>query len=91
MVGITVGITVIILLVQAWGSYDLIQKIFRWLALALFSYVAAAFLARPQLSEVLIATAAVALLDFDDEVIPGFAPWCTMMSRYTVVPCSSSD
>ena len=53
VIGITVGITVVILLVQAWGSYDLIQKIFRWLALALFSYVAAAFLAHPQMREVL--------------------------------------
>lgn len=53
VVGITVGITVIILLVQAWGSYDLIQRIFRWLALALFSYVAAAFLAHPNFAEVL--------------------------------------
>jgi NRAMP (natural resistance-associated macrophage protein)-like metal ion transporter len=53
VVGITVGITVIILMVQAWGSYDLIQRIFRWLALALFSYVAAAFLARPNFAEVL--------------------------------------
>jgi len=53
VIGITVGITVIILLVQAWGSYDLIQRIFRWLALALFSYVAAAFLAHPNFAEVL--------------------------------------
>src|SRR5581483_9459468 len=53
VIGITVGITVIVLLIQVWGSYDLIQKIFRWLALALFSYVAAAFLAHPHLSEVL--------------------------------------
>ena len=53
VIGITVGITVIILLVQAWGSYDLIQRIFRWLALALFSYVAAAFLAHPNFPEVL--------------------------------------
>jgi NRAMP (natural resistance-associated macrophage protein)-like metal ion transporter len=52
VLGITVGITVLVLLVQAYGSYDLIQKIFRWLALALFSYVAAAFLAHPNFAEV---------------------------------------
>ena len=45
--GITIGIAAIILVLQTWGSYQLLQKIFAGLALALFAYVGAAFLARP--------------------------------------------
>lgn len=46
---IVVGITLIILALQIWGSYTLIRQIFRWLALALLAYVGAAFLAKPEL------------------------------------------
>jgi Mn2+/Fe2+ NRAMP family transporter len=54
--GITVAIAIFILAVQAWGSYQLLQKIFATLALALFAYVGAAFLARPNPAEFLRAT-----------------------------------
>jgi NRAMP (natural resistance-associated macrophage protein)-like metal ion transporter len=54
--GITVGITVLILAVQTWGSYQLLQKIFAVLALALFAYVGAAILARPHVLEFLGST-----------------------------------
>jgi NRAMP (natural resistance-associated macrophage protein)-like metal ion transporter len=54
--GITIGITVLILAVQTWGSYQLLQKIFAVLALALFAYVGAAILARPHLPEFLSST-----------------------------------
>ena len=54
--GITVGIAVTILVIQAWGSYQLLQKIFAGLALALFAYVGAAFIARPHASEFVWAT-----------------------------------
>jgi NRAMP (natural resistance-associated macrophage protein)-like metal ion transporter len=54
--GITVAIAVIILLIQAWGSYALLQKIFAGLALALFAYVGAAFIAHPHAREFLVAT-----------------------------------
>ena len=54
--GITVGIALLILGLQAWGSYELLQNIFKWLAIALFAYVGATFLAKPNLSEVLRAT-----------------------------------
>ena len=47
--GIVVGISLIILALQIWGSYTLIRNIFRWLALALLAYVGAAFLAKPEL------------------------------------------
>src|SRR4051812_39674284 len=45
-----------ILLLQIWGSYTLIRDVFRWLALALLAYPAAAFLARPDWHAVLIGT-----------------------------------
>ncbi|GJE44125.1 Nramp family divalent metal transporter [Methylobacterium soli] len=46
----------VILAFQVFGSYTLLRNIFRWLALALFAYVAAALLARPDPGEVLRAT-----------------------------------
>jgi Mn2+/Fe2+ NRAMP family transporter len=46
----------LILGLQTWGSYALLQKIFKWLALALLSYVGAAFLAKPDLAQVLRGT-----------------------------------
>ena len=39
-------------MLQVWGSYAALQKIFKWLALALFSYVGAAVLAKPDLAAV---------------------------------------
>lgn len=48
--------TAIILIVQVWGSYRLLAKIFKWLTLALFAYVGSAFLARPDWSAVLAGT-----------------------------------
>lgn len=45
-----------ILAFQIFGSYALLRDIFRWLALALFAYVAAAILARPDPAEVLRGT-----------------------------------
>ncbi|MBV9342010.1 MAG: divalent metal cation transporter [Acidobacteria bacterium] len=49
--GITVGIAVLILILQSWGSYELLQNIFGTLALALFAYVGAAFLAKPEVRD----------------------------------------
>ena len=54
--GITVGIAIIILAVQTWGSYQLMQKVFAGLTLALFAYVGAAFIAGPHPREFLPAT-----------------------------------
>jgi NRAMP (natural resistance-associated macrophage protein)-like metal ion transporter len=45
-----------IVLVQIYGSYALISRIFKWLTLTLFAYIAAAFLARPHWREVLTGT-----------------------------------
>jgi Mn2+/Fe2+ NRAMP family transporter len=51
-----VPITVSILTVQVFGSYRLIARIFKWLTVALFAYIAAAFFAKPHWGDVLIAT-----------------------------------
>jgi NRAMP (natural resistance-associated macrophage protein)-like metal ion transporter len=49
---IVVPTTAAILTLQVWGSYLLIRKIFRWLALVLLAYVVAAFMADPEWSNV---------------------------------------
>ena len=49
--GITIAIALIILVLQTWASYQFLQKILGGLALALFAYVGAAFLAKPHLSQ----------------------------------------
>lgn len=46
----------IIFSLQVLGSYNLLRNIFRWLALALFAYVGAAILAKPDLMGVLRGT-----------------------------------
>jgi NRAMP (natural resistance-associated macrophage protein)-like metal ion transporter len=51
-----VPISLLIVALQFWGSYRLIARVFKWLTLALFAYVGAAFLARPAWGEVLKAT-----------------------------------
>ena len=51
-----VPISLMIVALQFWGSYRLITRIFKWLTLTLFAYVGAAFLARPDWSDVLKAT-----------------------------------
>jgi NRAMP (natural resistance-associated macrophage protein)-like metal ion transporter len=51
-----VPVTLIILVVQIWGSYRLLATIFKWLTLALFSYILAAFFAHPHWRAVLRGT-----------------------------------
>ena len=53
---IIVSIALMIVALQIYGSYRLIQKIFKWLALTLFAYIGAAFFAKPHWGEVLKAT-----------------------------------
>ncbi|WP_331300737.1 Nramp family divalent metal transporter [Methylobacterium oryzae] len=53
---IVVGAAAAILGLQIFGSYALLRDIFRWLALALFAYVAAAILAKPDPAEILRGT-----------------------------------
>lgn len=42
-----IPIAIAIVVLQVWGSYRVMVKIFKWLTLSLFAYVIAAFLARP--------------------------------------------
>jgi NRAMP (natural resistance-associated macrophage protein)-like metal ion transporter len=66
---ITIVITALLIFgLQLFGSYTLIRNVFRWLALALLAYVAAAVLAKPNLREVLLATF-VPHLHFDREFL----------------------
>lgn len=51
-----VPVTIVILLVQVWGSYRLIERTFKWLALALLAYIGSAFFAKPDWFEVLRGT-----------------------------------
>lgn len=53
---VIVGVTIFILALQIWGSYATLQRIFKWLALALFAYVGAAVLAKPDLTAVIWGT-----------------------------------
>jgi NRAMP (natural resistance-associated macrophage protein)-like metal ion transporter len=45
-----------IIALQVFGSYRVIEKIFKWLALALLAYIAAALFARPDVARVLAGT-----------------------------------
>ncbi len=61
-------IAITIVLVQIFGSYNLIVKIFKWLTLTLFAYIAAAFLAKPNWAEVLKATL-IPTIRFDNQYL----------------------
>lgn len=50
------SIGAITLVLQIWGSYTLIRNLFRVLALSLLTYVASAFMAHPNLGEVIRGT-----------------------------------
>lgn len=49
-------IAVAIVVLQVWGSYRLIVRVFKWLTISLFAYVVAAFLSRPDWPSVAQAT-----------------------------------
>jgi Mn2+/Fe2+ NRAMP family transporter len=53
---------------QVLGSYELLRSVFRWLTLALFAYVAAAVMARPDPLEILRATV-IPHVRFDAELL----------------------
>jgi NRAMP (natural resistance-associated macrophage protein)-like metal ion transporter len=65
---IVVVVAAIVLALQVFGSYTLIRNVFRWLALSLLAYAAAAVLAKPDLREVLRGTF-VPTLRFDREFL----------------------
>jgi Mn2+/Fe2+ NRAMP family transporter len=51
-----VPVALVILGLQFLASYHLIAKVFKWLTLALFAYIASAFFARPDIGQVLRGT-----------------------------------
>jgi len=51
---VPIGVGIVVL--QIFGSYAVISKIFKWLTLTLFAYIVAAFMAKPHWREVLKAT-----------------------------------
>lgn len=51
-----VPVAIAILLLQVFGSYELIARVFKWLTLALLAYIASAFFAHPDLGLVLRGT-----------------------------------
>jgi NRAMP (natural resistance-associated macrophage protein)-like metal ion transporter len=51
-----VPVALVIVALQIWTHYDTIVKIFKWLTLTLFAYIAAAILAKPHWGEALKAT-----------------------------------
>jgi Mn2+/Fe2+ NRAMP family transporter len=63
-----VPVALSIVVLQVYGSYRLIAKVFKWLSLTLFAYIAAAFLARPHWGEVLRSTF-VPRLGFDGQYL----------------------
>lgn len=56
IIAMIVPVTLIILVIQIWGSYRLIERTFKWLTLALLAYIGSAFFAKPDWSEVLKGT-----------------------------------
>ena len=63
-----VPIALVIVALQIWSHYRTIVKIFKWLTITLFAYIAAAFLARPHWAEALKATF-VPHVSFDHEYL----------------------
>ncbi len=63
-----VPITAILVALQFWGSYTLIERTFKWLTLALFAYVATAFFVHPDAGEVLKASL-VPVIRFDSKFL----------------------
>jgi NRAMP (natural resistance-associated macrophage protein)-like metal ion transporter len=51
-----VPISMVMVIIQIWGSYRLIANTFKWLALSLIAYIGSSFFAHPDLREVLRAT-----------------------------------
>ncbi len=62
------GVTLTVLALQVFASYTLIRNVFRWLALALLAYVAAALLAKPDIGPVIKGTL-VPTIRFDREFL----------------------
>ncbi|MGI9147983.1 MAG: NRAMP family divalent metal transporter [Chloroflexota bacterium] len=76
-----VPIALAIVVLQIWGSYRLIAGTFKWLCIALFAYVGAGLLSRPDWAEVLRATI-IPTIHFDS----GFATTLVAILGTTISP-----
>src|SRR6202163_2807542 len=76
-----VPIAIAIVVLQVWGSYRLIAGTFKWLCIALFAYVGAGLLARPNWTEVLGRTI-IPTIQFD----AGFATTLVAILGTTISP-----
>lgn len=56
IVALIVPIAAVLLALQIWGSYEVISRVFKWLTLSLFAYIAAALFAHPNALHVLEGT-----------------------------------
>ncbi|HEX9016621.1 MAG TPA: divalent metal cation transporter [Chloroflexota bacterium] len=56
VVALVLPVTLVVVGLMIWGSYRLIANVFKWLTLALFAYVGASLLARPDAGAVLKGT-----------------------------------
>ncbi|HXT48226.1 MAG TPA: Nramp family divalent metal transporter [Gemmatimonadaceae bacterium] len=73
---------IVILLFLMFGSYSLLLRIFKWLTLVLFAYVAAAFLAKPQWREVVRGTFLPQITATKDYLFTFVAIFGTTISPY---------
>ena len=73
---------IVILLFLMYGSYSLLLRIFKWLTLVLFAYVAAAFLAKPVWSEVFRGTFVPRIVVSKDYLFTFVAIFGTTISPY---------
>jgi NRAMP (natural resistance-associated macrophage protein)-like metal ion transporter len=65
-----------------WSSYERMARVFKWLTLVLFAYVAASFLAHPDWREVLTGTFHVRIPHADDAALTIVAILGTTISPY---------
>src|ERR1043165_5671420 len=63
-----IPVAVIILVLQFWGTYALIEHLFKWLALALCAYIVTAFFTSPNAHEVLRGSL-IPTISFDNKFI----------------------
>ena len=76
------GFAVLILALLVYETYPIIAKVFKWLTLALFAYVATAFLADPPWTQVLVATLIPSVELNRDWIIAFVAIFGTTISPY---------
>ena len=65
---LVVPVSLAIIALQVKGSYRLIERVFKWLALALLAYIGAALFARPDVAKVLVGTL-IPTIQFDPAYI----------------------